>query len=216
MEHKRLSVKAPQPLSPSILACTRAPGRYAKTERRAPSERRDPPGRQPVPPLLRRQKDREKRREERTASSDNPMAVSTWEGIGCSVCRQTQPNTAGRQVPATASALPPYIRQTPDWKYWEYVPFRRNAPSRRPPVPAGETQKNPASGTSRPATSSKCLNAARAAAPKPMIPGTFSVPDLKPYSCPPPNSKGEKGAPALLYRHPIPLGPWNLCADTEA
>ena len=42
------------------------------------------------------------------------------------------------------------------------------------------------------------------------------LPDLKPYSCPPPNSKGEKGAPALLYRHPIPLGPWNLCADTEA
>ena len=53
----------------------------------------------------------------------------------------------GGQVPATASALPPYIRQTPDWKYWEYVPFRRNAPSRRPPVSAGETQKNPASGT---------------------------------------------------------------------
>lgn len=105
---------------------------------------------------------------------------------------RTQP---GRQVPATASALPPYIRQTPDWKYWEYVPFRRNAPSRRPPCARRRDSKESRIRDSRPASSSKCLNAARAAAPKPMIPGTFSVPDLKPYSCPPRTAKGKKEPP---------------------
>ena len=144
------------------------------------------------------------------------MAVSTWEGIGCSVW-QADPaehsRPAGSSNSISASAVHPSNARL------EVLGIRSVPPecTVTPPTCARRRDsKESRIRDSRPASSSKCLNAARAAAPKPMIPGTFSVPDLKPYSCPPPNSKGEKGAPALLYRHPIPLGPWNLCADTEA
>ena len=133
-------------------------------------------------------KDREKRREERTASSDNPMAVSTWEGIGCSVW-QADPaehsRPAGSSNSISASAVHPSNARL------EVLGIRSVPPEctvTPPTCVRRRDSKESRIRDSRPASSSKCLNAARAAAPKPMIPGTFSVPDLKPYSCPPPNS----------------------------
>ena len=142
-------------------------------------------------------KDREKRREERTASSDNPMTVSTWEGIGCSVWRadpaeHSRPSGSSNSIRASAvhpsnaklevlgiRSVPPECTVTPP------TCVRRRA------------SKESRIRDSRPASSSKCLNAARAAAPKPMIPGTFSVPDLKPYSLPPAEQQRRKKEPPL-------------------
>ena len=54
---------------------------------------------------------------------------------------------------------------------------------------------------------SKSRFAADTAAPKPAIPITFSVPDLRPISCPPPPNISDTSVPDLTTRAPTPLGP---------
>ncbi len=134
------------------------------------------------------------------------MAVSTWEGIGCSVW-QADPaehsRPAGSSNSISASAVHPSNARL------EVLGIRSVPPEctvTPPTCVRRRDSKESRIRDSRPASSSKCLNAARAAAPKPMIPGTFSVPDLKPYSCPPPNSKGEKRSPRSPVQTSNPLG----------
>ncbi|MNP50934.1 hypothetical protein D3C76_1452240 [compost metagenome] len=55
--------------------------------------------------------------------------------------------------------------------------------------------------------------ASRAALADPTIRGTFSVPDRKPCSWPPPASRGYSCSPSRLYSMPTPLGPRNLWAE---
>src|ERR1019366_726201 len=57
-----------------------------------------------------------------------------------------------------------------------------------------------------------------AAAPKPTMPVTSSVPDLKPRSCPPPKTSGTsltRGFTARTKRAPTPFGPHSLCAEKD-
>mmetsp|Transcript_18145 Transcript_18145/g.28203 ORF Transcript_18145/g.28203 Transcript_18145/m.28203 type:complete len:867 (-) Transcript_18145:2198-4798(-) len=64
-----------------------------------------------------------------------------------------------------------------------------------------------------PASTSRC--AAAAAAPKPAIPITFSVPERRPISCPPPLICATTSRPCLITNAPTPLGPPSLCAETR-
>jgi len=50
----------------------------------------------------------------------------------------------------------------------------------------------------------------------PTMPGTFSVPDRMPRSCPPPCiwiARRTRGPRRRTYIAPTPLGPWNLWPD---
>ena len=68
-----------------------------------------------------------------------------------------------------------------------------------------------ATRSQRPAAKSAC--AATQAAPIPAIATTFSVPDLRPISCPPPLICAAIFVPAGKISAPTPFGPPNLCAD---
>ena len=62
---------------------------------------------------------------------------------------------------------------------------------------------------------SSAAMAAFAAAPKPAIPATFSVPARRPSSCPPPRSSGSSPCtPSATTSAPTPLGPPILCAES--
>ena len=49
----------------------------------------------------------------------------------------------------------------------------------------------------------------------PTIPATWVVPDRRPSSCPPPGNSARSGVPDRTTSAPTPLGPPNLCADTD-
>ena len=51
------------------------------------------------------------------------------------------------------------------------------------------------------------------AALSPAMPGVFSVPDRRPFSCPPPICRGFSFTPFLTTSAPTPLGPWILWDD---
>lgn len=165
--------------------------------------------------FLRGGKRQGKRREERTSPSDSPMAASTWDGMGCTVW-QADPaehsSPAGSSKSIRASAVHPEKARLDVFGILSAAPECTVTPST---ACARENSKLSRRRLTRPA-SSTCRRATRAAAPKPMIPGTFSVPDLSPYSWPPPNKAGSRGTPERLYRHPIPFGPCNLWAETDA
>jgi hypothetical protein len=55
----------------------------------------------------------------------------------------------------------------------------------------------------------------RAAAPKPTIPATFSVPARRPRSCGPPVASVVSASPRRIQSAPTPVGPPSLCADSE-
>src|SRR5450756_45305 len=57
-------------------------------------------------------------------------------------------------------------------------------------------------------------SASSTALPKPTIPGTFSVPERIPCSCPPPFMSGSSCNPLRTQRAPTPLGPCSLWAET--
>ena len=59
------------------------------------------------------------------------------------------------------------------------------------------------------------MDANSEANPKPPMPAIFSVLALKLDSCPPPWISGFKVFPLLINSPPIPLGPYNLCADID-
>ena len=91
-------------------------------------------------------------------------------------------------------------------KALDRVPVERDAVERaadRPvePVPQG--------GEARPPRRRAPADASRTAAPKPTIPGTFSVPDRSPRSCPPPKTSGARATRgrALTQSAPTPFGP---------
>ena len=58
--------------------------------------------------------------------------------------------------------------------------------------------------------------AASAAAPKPAMAATFSVPARRPISCPPPRNCAAMSVPRRTTSAPTPLGPPSLCAETSA
>src|SRR6185369_7099113 len=61
-------------------------------------------------------------------------------------------------------------------------------------------------------------DATAAAFPSPTIPGTLSVPDRKPRSCPPPCNceiKLTRGFFLRTYKAPTPFGPYILCAEIQ-
>ena len=56
---------------------------------------------------------------------------------------------------------------------------------------------------------------ADAAAPKPAMPDTFSVPARRLFSCPPPRICAANGAPVFTINAPTPCGPPSLWADSD-
>ncbi len=64
--------------------------------------------------------------------------------------------------------------------------------------------------------SSKFSYAKTAASPSPAIAGTFSVPERIPFCCPPPNRIGLSFVLSLIYKKPLPFGPWILCPLAES
>ena len=60
----------------------------------------------------------------------------------------------------------------------------------------------------------KCVAFVCENTPEPLfnLPGTFSVPERRPCSCPPPRMREETGAFSETMSAPTPFGPLNLCA----
>ena len=58
--------------------------------------------------------------------------------------------------------------------------------------------------------------AAESAAAVPHAPATSEVPPLFPLSCSPPECNASRRTPFLTYSAPKPLGPPNLCAESES
>ena len=86
-------------------------------------------------------------------------------------------------------------------------------------MPRGLLQARPRAGRAsarmRAASPSSAAMAAFAAAPKPAMPATFSVPARRPSSWPPPRSSGSSPCrPSASTSAPTPLGPPILCADS--
>src|ERR1035437_5653322 len=180
----------------------------------------------------------------RTTSTTRPAAYST----SASVVNRPSPNrvadcTRSAATPIARSTwLPP-----PPWEL-QALPVETarsgSATSSASPstpskltlrLPANRCSIEPFTCTPSSPSSSRCFSRSRKtprrpysspisraatthASPKPTIPGTFSVPDRIPSSCPPPSICAvslTRGFCLRTYSAPTPLGPYILCALTD-
>ena len=70
--------------------------------------------------------------------------------------------------------------------------------------------------TSLAASAGRQAAASSAARPSPAIAATFSVPERRPRSWPPPGKSGHSSTPSRTYKAPTPFGPCSLCPESES
>src|SRR6266540_6146992 len=120
----------------------------------------------------------------------DPVLRATWGKFAMSASAST-PSNRRDEFPGRRRAIDPFrlTLSTPDWTIFSNQ--SRNRPIRIDSLPISSL-------------------AISQAFPNPTIPGTLRVPDRRPHSWTPTNTKGANGAdraPPLTYSAPTPLGP---------
>src|SRR6266545_1719666 len=137
-----------------------------------------------------------------------PIAWRTWEGAWLPELHAEPVETARSPsaISRASPSMPSKLTCRLCGRRWSGEPLTRTADTRAH-RPSSRRSRNARSRAASPVISTRQISAAR---PSPTIPGTFSVPDRRPFSWPPPRSCGgstRRGFIFRMYRAPHPLGP---------
>ena len=144
----------------------------------------------------------------RVSAAHMPWAIRTWLGSWSADSHAEPAETAN---PARSSASTSSSARRPATQQQRVArAAARRRPRRRWPPPAGRTP----AGRAAPAAGRRTAAPAASAAANPTAPATFSVPERRPPSWPPPQISGGMPAGSRASRQPTPFGPPSLCAET--